>query len=127
MSRSRNPVYAMTAKVKKERRLEMLKVAAPFSEKAFEFLGSYYSAAAFLTLSYPQVQKIKSGKDFFNVKSAMMIEKITDGELTLRQLRPDLHFSDREISEAIEKGRANAAAWAEAKNKPYHTGVLLDD
>jgi DNA-binding transcriptional regulator YdaS (Cro superfamily) len=127
MSRSRNPVYARTAKEKKDRRLEMLKVAAPFSEKAFKFLGSYYSAAAFLTLSYPQVQKIKSGKDFFNVKSAMMIERISDGELTLRQLRPDLHFSDREIAEAIEKGRANAAAWSEAKNKPYHTGVLLDD
>ena len=57
----------------------------------------------------------------------MMIERISNGELTLQQLRPDLHFSDREIGEAIEEGRANAAAWAEAKNKPYHTGVLLND
>ena len=127
MSATRNPVYARTAKEKKERRLDMLKVAAPFNDKAFKFLGSYYSAAAFLTLSYPQVQKIRAGRDFFNVKSAMMIERISNGELTLQQLRPDLHFSDREIGEAIEEGRANAAAWAEAKNKPYHTGVLLND
>jgi DNA-binding transcriptional regulator YdaS (Cro superfamily) len=127
MVQTRNPVYARTAKEKKERRLEMLKVAAPFSKKAFDFLGSYYSAAAFLTISYPQVQKIRDGRDFFNVKSAMMIEKISGGELTLKQLRPDLHFSDREINEAIEQGKLNTAAWAEAKNKPYRTGVLLDD
>jgi DNA-binding transcriptional regulator YdaS (Cro superfamily) len=122
-----NPLFAKTAKDKKERRLAMLELAAPYNEKAFDYLGSYYAAAAFLTLSYPQVQKIKKAQDFFNVKSAMMIESISGGEITLKMLRPDLFFAAREIDQAIAEGKAAAARWAEEKGKPYKTGVLLND
>ena len=122
-----NPLYAKAAKDKKDRRLAMLRLAAPYNEKAFDYLGSFYAGAAFLKMSYPQVQTIKKARNFFNVKSALMIQKISGGELTLEMLRPDLFFSDEEIDEAIAEGKVAAARWAEEKHKPYKTGVLLND
>ena len=123
-----NPLFAKAAKGKKERRLAMLKLAAPYNVKAFDdYLGSYYAGAAFLGMSYPQVQKVKKAQDFFNVKSAMMIEKVSGGELTLKMLRPDLFFTAQEIDDAIAEGKAAASRWSNEKQKPYRTGILLND
>lgn len=83
---------------------ELRQEIVPHIKRLEELFGGRKGLQAFLNCHYHHLTKVAKGENVLKAKEARMIEYVTDGEVTFRQLRPDLFFIEEVLIVECEAG-----------------------
>ena len=83
---------------------ELRKQTIPYIKRLHELFGGRQQICSFLDCEYHHMTKCVAGQSVLRPREARMIEHATSGEVTFRQLRPDLFFTPEKIQAECEAG-----------------------
>jgi len=99
------------------REMRLRQETLPLVRSTIKLFGTQAGLAEFLGCRAFHVRNVALGMTVFRPREAQMLEKVTRGKVTFRQLRPDIFFTAAEIEADVEEGGERFDDYCNKKRK----------